>query len=88
MKIIRWVVRILFFLLLLILIVDNMTTVTMNLFGIYKLTIPLVFIMLSCIFVGVLISGTVFLYKNLKLKITIQTLEKELKLLAKTSDKI
>ena len=84
MKIIRWIIRVLFLLLLLILIMDNMTTVTMNLFGIYKLTIPLVFIMLSCIFIGILTSGIIFLYKNLKLKLTIQTLEKELKSLTKT----
>lgn len=77
-KIFHWVLRIAIFLLVLILVINNMQTVEFNIYGIYYLKLPLIVLTLIFLFIGlvtgILISG----FKGLKLKAKISQLETDL----------
>jgi uncharacterized integral membrane protein len=82
----RWIIRIILFILLLLLIFDNMQSITFNLFGIYHPTMPLIILTIVFLGVGILIGLIMGMMRNLELKAKIRMLEKELKLSTNTKE--
>lgn len=78
-NLVRWVIRITLFILILVLIFNNMQDITFNLFGIYHPTIPLIILTIGLLGFGVLTGLIIGTMKSFKLKAKIKMLEKELK---------
>ena len=78
-NILKWIVRIIVFILLLILIIDNMQTATFKFMGIYQTTLPLIVILLVFLAIGICCGLIVSMFSKFELKAKISMLEKELK---------
>lgn len=71
----KWLLRILIFVLILIIIIDNIQTVHFNLLGIYVLQLPLIILVLIFFACGVLCGLLMGLMNSIKLKSRIHQLE-------------
>jgi putative membrane protein len=74
-NIVKWLFRILIFVLILILIIDNIQTVHFNILGIYFLQVPLIVLVLIFFALGVSIGLLMGFMNNMKLKSRIHQLE-------------
>lgn len=77
-KIFHWILRIAIFILVLILVINNMQTVEFNLYGIYYLKLPLIVLSLIFLFIGLVTGILISAFKGLKLKAKISQLENDL----------
>lgn len=78
MKIVRLVVNLLIFILLLVLALDNIQTVTINLYNLYTFQIPLIIAMVIFVILGMIIGILFSLGSNLKLRTQIYNLKRKL----------
>jgi uncharacterized integral membrane protein len=67
-NIIKWGVRIVLAILVLILLFDNIQTVTFNFFGIYRLTLPLIVLLFIALIIGFIIGYMTSLINKYKAK--------------------
>lgn len=74
-SIFKWLLRILIFVLILIIIIDNIQTVHFNLLGIYFIQLPLIVLVLIFFALGVLMGLLIGLMNSIKLKSRIHQLE-------------
>ena len=77
-KICHWILRIALFMLVLILVINNIQTVEFNLYGIYYLKLPLIVLTLIFLFIGLITGILISSFKRLKLKAKISQLESDL----------
>lgn len=78
MKVVRLIVNLLIFILLLVLALDNIQTVTINLYSLYTFQVPLIIAMVIFILMGVIIGILFNLGTNLKLRTQIYSLKRKL----------
>lgn len=78
MKIFGWIINTILFVLLLVLILDNIQKVTINFYGIYTITIPLIVALVVFTLFGALFSYLICLAGRIKLKSQIKLLQKQL----------
>jgi uncharacterized integral membrane protein len=76
--ILRWVLRLILFLLLLVLVIDNIQAVQFNLFGIYFVKLPLILLAMLFLALGVLCGLSIGLVGRISLKAKIRSLEKDM----------
>lgn len=78
MKIARWIVRIVLFILVLVLVLNNMQRVQFNFYGIYTWNMPLIVLGIAFLIVGLLIGILLGFIKTLELRSRIKLLTKDL----------
>lgn len=78
MKLIKLLPKIVIFLLLLVLVLNNMQKVEFNLYGIYIWNLPLIAIILIALILGALIGFSLKIIRLTELKLQIHNLKKDL----------
>ncbi|MBP9742275.1 MAG: LapA family protein [Burkholderiales bacterium] len=79
MKITRWIIRIILFILVLVLILDNRQPVEFNFYGIYHTApLPLIVIGFAFLLIGLIIGMIYGFLRSLELKAKIKILQQEL----------
>lgn len=86
MKITRWIIRIILFLLVLVLILNNKNIVDFNFYGIYTLSAPLIILCLIFLLIGLIIGMGYGFLRSLELKAKIKVLQEEIKNVHKTNN--
>ena len=87
-KIIRLILRIILFVLILVLAINNMQTVEFNLLGIYALKLPLIMLVALFSVLGIIIGVIFNFMSKLELKHEINQLKKQLKKLQQVKDSV
>ena len=82
-KIIRWIVRIIIFILVLLLIINNLHKVPFNFYGIYNGELPLIVLIISSVIIGFVVGITYGFINSLELRSRIKLLRKDLEELRK-----
>ena len=77
-NIVKWVIRIAIFILILVLVLNNMQRVQFNFYGIYNWTLPLIVLSLIFLIVGILIGLIYGLFRSFELRSRIKLLKKDL----------
>ncbi len=77
-KYLRYFIRIVLFILLLVLVLDNLQTVQLSIFGTYIIRLPLIVLVLSFMVIGILIGLIFNLSGRIELKNKLNTLQKTL----------
>ncbi len=83
--IIRWMVRIAIFILILVLIVNNLQKVQFNFYGVYTWNLPLIVIVLIAMAIGIAIGLIFGFIRSLELRSRIKLLHKDLELAKKSN---
>lgn len=78
MRAARLIINIVLFLLLLVLCINNSQIVTINLYGVYTLNMPLILALAVFATIGLIIGIFLSIPRNIKAKSRISKLEKEL----------
>jgi len=78
LKILSWVLRIALFIIILVLVLDNMQTIDFNLFSIYHVKLPLIALLLIFFVVGVLLGLLFGILRGFASKSDVRRLEKEI----------
>lgn len=76
--ILSWIIRIVLFVLIVVLILNNMGRVQFNFYGIYSWTTPLIVVCLIFFLLGIIIGVLFSSLRVVKLKFTIRALKKQL----------
>ena len=84
--IVRWIIRCVVFILILVLILNNLQKVQFNFYGIYTWNLPLIIIVLSAIAIGVIVGLIFGFIRSLELRSRIKLLHKDLELARKTNN--
>ncbi len=77
-NIVKWVIRIAIFVLILVLVLNNMERVQFNFYGIYSWTMPLIVLALIFLIAGVLIGMIYSFFRSMELRSRIKLLRKDL----------
>lgn len=78
MHILHWIVRIVLFVLVVVLILNNMGRVQFNFYGIYSWTLPLIVVCLVFLLLGIAIGVVFSILHAVKLKLKLRALQKQL----------
>lgn len=78
MKIVRLIFNLLIFILLLVLSLDNMQSVTINIYGLYTFKLPLIIAMVIFMFLGIIVGIVFNIASNIKLRTQIYQLKRKL----------
>lgn len=78
MKIVHWIIRIIVFVLILVLVLNNMQKVQFNFYGIYTWDLPLIILIFAAAIIGVFIGFAIWLVRIIELKSQIRNLKKDL----------
>ena len=78
MKLLKLIPKIIIFLLLLVLVLNNMQKVEFNLYGVYIWNLPLIVIIMMALILGLLIGFSLRIIKLAELKLQIHNLKKDL----------
>jgi len=78
LKILNWILRIALFIIILVLVLDNMQTIDFNLFSIYHIKLPLIALVLIFFVIGVLLGLLFGMLRGFASKSDVRKLEKEI----------
>ncbi|HLX53759.1 MAG TPA: LapA family protein [Aquella sp.] len=78
LKILSWILRIALFIIILVLVLDNMQTIDFNLFSIYHIKLPLIALLLIFFVIGVLLGLLFGILRGFASKSDVRRLEKEI----------
>lgn len=87
-KYIKWAIKIILFILILVLILDNLQTVKLSIFNVYILQLPLIIVLLLFLIIGIIIGLLINIIKIIELKAKIFKINKnnEYKILDKSNN--
>lgn len=77
-NIIKWIIRIAIFVLVLVLVLNNMQRVQFNFYGIYSWTLPLIVLALIFFIIGIVIGLVYSFIRSFELRSRIKLLRKDL----------
>jgi lipopolysaccharide assembly protein A len=86
MKLLKLLPKIIIFVLILILVLNNMQRVEFNLYGIYIWNLPLIVIILITFIIGIIIGFSLRIIKLAELKLQIHNLKKDLEKQSSTTE--
>jgi uncharacterized integral membrane protein len=86
-NILKWVIRFALFILVLVLILNNMQLVQFNFYGIYSWSLPLIVLAIIALIIGILIGITYGFVRSFELKSRIKLLRKDLEAAQKANPK-
>lgn len=75
-KYIKWAIKIILFILILVLILDNIQTVKLSIFNVYVLQLPLIIVLLLFLIIGIIIGLLINIIKIIELKAKIFKINK------------
>ncbi len=75
-KYIKWTIKIIFFILILVLVLDNLQTVKFSIFNVYVLQLPLIVIVLIFLIMGIIFGLLLNFIKIIELKSKVFKLSK------------
>ena len=78
MKILRWIIRIIIFVLILVFVLNNMQKVQFNFYGIYTWDLPLIVPVFAALIIGIFIGFIIWIARLVELKFQLRGLKKEL----------
>jgi uncharacterized integral membrane protein len=78
LKVLNWVLRIALFIIILVLVLDNMQTIDFNLFSIYHIKLPLIVLILIFFVTGILLGLLFGILRGFASKSDVRKLEKEI----------
>jgi uncharacterized integral membrane protein len=78
LKIINWAIRIGLFIIILVLVLDNMQTIDFSIFTVYHLKMPLIALLLIFFALGSILGFLVGFFKRLGLNAEIRKLKKQI----------
>lgn len=78
LKVLNWVLRIALFIIILVLVLDNMQSIDFNLFSIYHIKLPLIFLVLIFFVIGILLGLLFGILRGFASKSDLRKLEKEI----------
>lgn len=85
MKIGRWIIRVILFILILVLVLNNKHNVQFNLYNIYTWNVPLIVLCFIFLLIGLCIGVIYGLLRSLELKTRIKLLQRDLDNARKTT---
>jgi uncharacterized integral membrane protein len=78
LKVLNWILRIVLFIVILVLVLDNMQTIDFNLFSIYHIKLPLIVLVLIFFALGILLGLLFGILRGFASKSDLHKLEKEI----------
>ncbi|MCC2624408.1 MAG: hypothetical protein K0R14_281 [Burkholderiales bacterium] len=78
LKILGWVLKIALFIIILVLVLDNMQAIDFNIFGIYHIKLPLIVLLLVFFVIGIVMGLVLGILRGFASKADMRRLEKEI----------